>query len=678
MAPLTPTTLRVVAASLVLLALLWEVAEHIFDMALGERVVSKHRQFMPYLAMSSLALALATLWLHERFARHAAREIKENAQRTEAAQRSAKRAQIAASRLQKILERVIESLPVGIEIYDENGCLMMVNQKAHHLHPGVDYFDGIGKSFETNLWEAVNNNALPPAYGREEEWVHQRVAEHGSRKNVDIQLVPSDRWIRIYESRSPENIIVVSSMEITDLVQQTEALHDAQSEAQMARQTLISCLQTLDIGVEIYDAQDRMVLFNPKIAAMYPGLYLADDIGKTFDELVRNTLEQGRIAAAVGREDEWLAQRLATRGRTPGPTLTHLADERWINTYETRTAEGFIVAARVDVTAQILKELELSDANAQLKDATGRAQRNQLLLELALEALPIGLEIFDEQDRLVLLNAKAGQLVSAPRDPANLGMTFEHLLRRAIKAGLIPEALEAKEQWIAKRMAQRGARDRPLLMQFANGRWVSTYEKRAPNGYMVTARVDVSELVLKEIELAEANERLARLSATDSLTGIANRRTFDETLQTEWLRAARSETPLSLLVIDIDHFKDYNDAYGHLAGDECLRCVAQILSDCLRRAGEMVARYGGEEFVLLLPGAELPHAQATAERCMDRLAEAGIEHSKSSTAAHLTLSIGIGCVVPVGMGSPESLIHIADVALYRAKNAGRNRMEIAF
>ncbi|MCB2039538.1 MAG: GGDEF domain-containing protein [Rhodoferax sp.] len=174
-----------------------------------------------------------------------------------------------------------------------------------------------------------------------------------------------------------------------------------------------------------------------------------------------------------------------------------------------------------------------------------------------------------------------------------------------------------------------------------------------------------------------AHEKLARQSATDGLTGITNRRRFDEILQVEWLRAARAHTSMSLLIVDIDHFKRFNDHYGHVAGDECLRRVAHVLQTSVRRAGECVARYGGEEFVVLLPGAAIAQAEELAQRCLDAIAAEALPHAASPTAAHVTFSIGIAHAVPDPADDPSSLINAADAAMYRAKTAGRARYAVA-
>jgi diguanylate cyclase (GGDEF)-like protein len=167
-------------------------------------------------------------------------------------------------------------------------------------------------------------------------------------------------------------------------------------------------------------------------------------------------------------------------------------------------------------------------------------------------------------------------------------------------------------------------------------------------------------------DLEEANARLRRLSMVDALTGVDNRRRFDEALDREWRRSGRSGAALSLLMIDVDRFKEFNDAHGHQAGDECLRAVAGVLRDCLTRAGDVVARYGGEEFAVLLPDSESEGAARAAERLREHVAE----------RTSVTISLGVATMTATRQTEPSTLVSEADEALYEAKRAGRNRVVV--
>jgi two-component system chemotaxis family response regulator WspR len=172
--------------------------------------------------------------------------------------------------------------------------------------------------------------------------------------------------------------------------------------------------------------------------------------------------------------------------------------------------------------------------------------------------------------------------------------------------------------------------------------------------------------------LAEANIELQKLAALDSLTGIANRRRFDETLHHEWQRGQRERRPLSLLLCDIDCFKQYNDTFGHLAGDLCLKKAAAVLTACLKRPADLAARYGGEEFALVLPDTDEAGARSVAEDCLRALAELAISNPQSPHCV-VTMSVGIATLVPAAGSTPSALLEDADRALYAAKDGGRNR-----
>ena len=193
---------------------------------------------------------------------------------------------------------------------------------------------------------------------------------------------------------------------------------------------------------------------------------------------------------------------------------------------------------------------------------------------------------------------------------------------------------------------------------------------------MVARFRDITERKYAENTLKEANERLERLSASDGLTGVANRRCFDQTIQREWMRLQRTKDFLSLIMCDVDFFKLFNDTYGHQDGDDCLKSVAKTLQETTRRGGDCVARYGGEEFAVIMPETDEKSAVHVAEKIRQAVEKMAIAHSKSSIALCVTLSLGVTTVVPDDQGTPELLIKCVDKALYLAKSSGRNRVMV--
>jgi len=179
-------------------------------------------------------------------------------------------------------------------------------------------------------------------------------------------------------------------------------------------------------------------------------------------------------------------------------------------------------------------------------------------------------------------------------------------------------------------------------------------------------------LVEKNTALQHANVQLEGLSIQDGLTGIANRRCFDNFLEKEWVRLTRQQQPISLIMIDIDFFKRYNDTYGHQSGDTCLQKVAVALRTALKRRTDLVARYGGEEFVIVLPETNSQGAKELAEAARKHINQLNIFHGSSATCDHVTISAGVATMIPNADTTPISLIYSADQALYQAKNLGRD------
>lgn len=204
--------------------------------------------------------------------------------------------------------------------------------------------------------------------------------------------------------------------------------------------------------------------------------------------------------------------------------------------------------------------------------------------------------------------------------------------------------------------------------------------------YLLQLQRDEAYIEMKKLQeqlteshkkLEESNAILQRLSTMDGLTGLSNRRHFDETLLSEWRIGLRDKTILSVIMIDIDFFKKYNDGYGHQGGDDCLKGVAKILGETVHRAGDFVARYGGEEFVVVLRNTDAKGAAVLAEQMRANVEAQHIPHAYSAVADHVSISLGVAGMQPDDSATPADLLAKADGALYKAKEHGRNRYMIA-
>lgn len=297
-------------------------------------------------------------------------------------------------------------------------------------------------------------------------------------------------------------------------------------------------------------------------------------------------------------------------------------------------------------------------------------------LSYALAEMTGGLAMYDSEGRLVFCNEQYRDgfpLTGALRQP---GAHYRDILQAVIDTGEQPRAPtegKAAAAWIADRYAnlQRESEDEIYL---SNDRWMQVRTRPTSNGTTMVVAIDVTRFKQAEQELHTTTDHLKHLVRTDALTGLLNRRAFDDAIDAEIRRTSRAGTPLSLLIVDVDRFKDYNDHYGHLAGDEALRQVSQLLKNSLKRPADVVARFGGEEFTAILPDTDEDGAYLVAESFRRALAEAHLSHANSDKG-YITVSVGVATyMADTAARSALDLIETADGALYSAKAAGRDRV----
>lgn len=298
------------------------------------------------------------------------------------------------------------------------------------------------------------------------------------------------------------------------------------------------------------------------------------------------------------------------------------------------------------------------------KKAEEELRQASLKLTTLISSLPYGVLVEDEHGEPTLSNEEYYRIFHT-KDTTKISQLIQNY---------------SSYEWNKKQIAHTRQRRSADEIYLTDGRTlerdaVPMLENGKFEGYLWIFR-DVTEEKLAEQKLQEANQLLQKLSMADGLTGIANRRCFDESLGGNWNRLALQQEPISLLLLDIDSFKAYNDMYGHLAGDTCIQQIAGILSDMSWGSYDLPARYGGEEFVVLLPGKDLVQAIEVATRIHEAVKNAHIPHKGSSVNAYLTISIGVSSTLASNEDSPSHLIKEADIALYEAKKNGRNQIKV--
>ncbi|WP_039011084.1 sensor domain-containing diguanylate cyclase [Pseudomonas brassicacearum] len=299
----------------------------------------------------------------------------------------------------------------------------------------------------------------------------------------------------------------------------------------------------------------------------------------------------------------------------------------------------------------------------------------------------------DEQGEMALALSDGTLLARRPFDEGRIGhpLAEEHIYNHVLTGGMSGDALiRSTIDGVVRLYGHQHLQAYPLVVTAAMSEdaILSGWHDRAFQsslivglvvlgiclfGWVFVRQVRNSERI--EADLRKAQQALELIATHDSLTGLANRRLFERALDIEFGRGARQRSPLSLIMLDIDFFKRYNDAYGHVAGDHCLAEVAKVLKDCCHRKADLAVRYGGEEFAVLLPDTNLSGAMALAEQIRRSVIDKHITHSGSPTG-HLTVSLGCYAFVPSGLDSIEVFIQRADAALYQAKHGGRNRVAV--
>jgi diguanylate cyclase (GGDEF)-like protein/PAS domain S-box-containing protein len=474
---------------------------------------------------------------------------------------------------------------------------------------------------------------------------------------VTLLLIPS----AMIETALPNLIVAVPSIAFLATLLAGLAINsdDRRRRTERLNQTFRQVIETLPEALNVKDADGRFIIANAATARLMRAPDAAALIGKTDGDFY-----PADIAAQFRTDEEnvlrdgakELEQRLAFEDGT----------ELWLSTLKTplRDAKGrafAVVTHNRDFTSRKRLEQELERARAQL--------------EGAMSGMADALIAFDKDANIIFCNEQYRRLFPLTADIRVPGMNLRDVLRIAHERGeqgvMEPSRVEA---WIEDALAGlRDESDREIHM--ADGRWLHSRVRTLGDGTSLTVISDVSSIKHAEEALAEVNKHLKLLAATDPLTGLKNRRAFDEQLGKEFSRSSRHHHPLSVLMVDVDFFKSFNDTYGHQAGDDALRSVARCLKDVARRPSDIVARYGGEEFALVLPDTDTEGATAVAELLCEAVRQLRIPNGRSARGV-VTVSVGLSTASRTNLlAAPEDLVRQADAALYLAKGQGRDGVQ---
>ena len=421
----------------------------------------------------------------------------------------------------------------------------------------------------------------------------------------------------------------------------------------------IDLLDHMADGATVLGEDNRIIASNREFRRLYDIPDHRSVVGVSLADIVRQAWSQAGLDAPVIGDLDGL----------PGggePFEIELPGERWRRVLARRQSNGVSYFSHADISLlkRQQKELLLAERRAREEE-----YRYRLLAE-------------NSSDVIVAASSDLSIQFVSPAVRRVLGWHPEGMVGRSLTDFIHDEG------HAAFRLASAGSPDaasEPAIgtcrVRDAAGEWVwmeasiGRLPERAETAIaLVCSFRDVTERVEAEQALKLAHDELASMAATDALTSLANRRRFDSVFEQEWRRAARDHHALSLMLIDVDHFKAVNDGYGHVVGDECLRHVGRLIGSCIHRPADLAARYGGEEFVILLPQTPLSGALALADRIRAAMAAADWKQIDPGLPA-LTVSVGICAVATIEGFAPTQALRMADEALYRAKNAGRDRCE---
>lgn len=411
----------------------------------------------------------------------------------------------------------------------------------------------------------------------------------------------------------------------------------------------------------VKDVRSRFVAVNDAVAAFNGYKSVEEMIGTSDFEL-----NEPARAEQLYSAEQALMQGGGARIDVEEELMGSNGESRWFVTSKrpildsTGTTVGLVGVTR-----------DISD-HRRLEDAL-RASRD--LLSHALAEMSDGVAMFDADGALTFSNDRYRISFPKTQHVRKVGVTLRTILEEVVRTGEQLGAPQSDpEKWIATVLGSLKSGGEEQVQLF-NGRWLHIRTRVASDGGAMVVVSDATAIKEAEVELLGLTAQLRMLANTDGLTGLSNRRAFDQVLALEMAKCQQSSKDLALLMIDVDRFKAYNDLYGHPAGDHCLRRIGQCLSSIVTRNGEVAARYGGEEFAVILPGSDAGQANRLAEHVMAALAELAILHQGNNKGV-VSVSIGIASAKTLG-DEVEHLLARADGALYRAKANGRDRIEIA-
>lgn len=473
---------------------------------------------------------------------------------------------------------------------------------------------------------------------------------------------PTEDEIQLIQAQAHLASLAIERRQTEKMLSESEALRRSE-------QRLRTIFDVNPSGISIIALETNERLFTNQAFVRMFGAETIDQLSAVgFEATYVNPADFDWLRSRRG--DAFITEVEVERLRRDGSRWWCLMNRREIE-FESQQA---LLVWHYDITERKRAEQEIERLNSELElrvaQRTSELRKSQALFKAIVDHSPTKIHIKDTDGRYVLINREAERLFGVS-DAEGRGKTAHDLFPKDTA-----DRFTAHDQAVIDSGEPMVAEEAFTLDDGIHTYLTTKFPIYDQNGITAVGAIGTEITARKKAEAAleKSRQELALLSFTDALTGIANRRKFDDVLDTEWKRAQRNETPLSIIMMDIDFFKPFNDNYGHTAGDECLKILAKALSESLERPGDLVARYGGEEFVCIMPETDGDGARNVAEQLLEVVRGARIPHEFSSVADIVTMSLG--CLTVVGRQdlTAEAIMRDADRLLYQSKNGGRNRI----
>jgi diguanylate cyclase (GGDEF)-like protein/PAS domain S-box-containing protein len=550
-----------------------------------------------------------------------------------------------------IYRKIIDALPDSLNVKDREGRFIAANPATARLMRAASVEALSGKT-DFDFYPA----SIAETFRDDEE----AIVEAGKVVTFEqTAILPDGTERRLVTLKAPlfgsdgEFIgLITHNRDVTE----TEAL---KRDLEGARSKLQAAIDNMNDGMAMFGADGRMIYCNDRYRQLFPLTAHLRVPGADFKDLVSASAAIGEALVDAPEVDEWVS-RVAGAASGEAVNTFQMFDGRWLQSRAAIVSDGLLLLI-TDITEKRHAEIETIKSAAEYQ------------------------ALFEHSVAGIYRSTNDGRMLRA--NPALVKLNGYET-----EAELLEEVRDIATEWYVdpqrredfKGLMLRDGRVNDFVSEVYRYKsreriWVSETAWTVPDddgnpAYFEGTVIEITDRKRAEEEIRRTNVALLSLAATDGLTGLMNRRSFDEILERELANAASTRSPLSLILMDVDYFKAFNDRYGHQAGDECLRFLSRVLKTVCRSPSDIACRYGGEEMAIILPGATADEAQLVATRLCDTVRSLNLRHEGCPNGM-VTISAGLAATLPGDIEKPAALIRKADEALYAAKAGGRNRVE---